>query len=293
MQADMQADMQAHDVERLQKMVINGTFVLERDASGHTLFDKMGSVNKASVQFLVWLMDYTDSADPVGDIGKRSEGSKGTACACACPFSASELYEAIGLRRLASHPDTLEKTISFVKRTGYLFRDPFAFLEQPWLASTIELMRALLDAGADPNFPGPMSATPLHRCLHPKCVQLLLDRGADPNAVSSWNYTPLRHHFLSPLVHDPEIPQHPALLPSLQGTTHGLLLVASTVSDCVNIPLTLAERKEQIDRVRAWQQQQHQPSLDTTLNMIMPFCPPELSNLILEFTVGKREYAHL
>jgi ankyrin repeat protein len=59
---------------------------------------------------------------------------------------------------------------------------------------SLDAMKALLDAGADMNLPGPTGddwdATPLQHAIlarQPGAVRLLLDRGADPNRVGGPN----------------------------------------------------------------------------------------------------------
>lgn len=55
-------------------------------------------------------------------------------------------------------------------------------------AQEIELMKALLDAGANPNFTSNLGSTSLHTAAYyglTKIVQLLLDKGADPTIIST------------------------------------------------------------------------------------------------------------
>ncbi|AIE84962.1 ankyrin repeat domain-containing protein [Fimbriimonas ginsengisoli] len=61
-----------------------------------------------------------------------------------------------------------------------------------------EVLRALLDAGADPSVPSqnPMGVLPLHSALssgHKEVARLLIDRGTDVNAASAEGWTPLHY----------------------------------------------------------------------------------------------------
>lgn len=58
----------------------------------------------------------------------------------------------------------------------------------------LDLVRSVLDGGADVNEPAENSWTPLHFAAeggHVFVVQFLLDRGADPGATTFEGYTPL------------------------------------------------------------------------------------------------------
>jgi ankyrin repeat protein len=57
---------------------------------------------------------------------------------------------------------------------------------------SLDAVRVLLDAGADPNQAGAFGLTPLHVAARdPRKVRLLLERGASVHAVSTAGYTPL------------------------------------------------------------------------------------------------------
>jgi hypothetical protein len=58
-------------------------------------------------------------------------------------------------------------------------------------AEALELMRALLDAGMDPDWRNTKQQTFLHCCLHPGITHLLLERGADPLALDVNGHSPL------------------------------------------------------------------------------------------------------
>jgi len=64
----------------------------------------------------------------------------------------------------------------------------------------IEMVRLLLDRGANPNARSSDRSTPLHRTSEPEIAQLLLDRGADASACDDCNSQPIHaaaspHHF--------------------------------------------------------------------------------------------------
>ena len=57
-----------------------------------------------------------------------------------------------------------------------------------------DLMKVLLEGGADPNRTDNVGRTPLHYVAQAGCtegVQLLLSKGVDPNIVNQWGIAPL------------------------------------------------------------------------------------------------------
>lgn len=57
-----------------------------------------------------------------------------------------------------------------------------------------DIVRVLLDAGADPNTKSHgIESTPLHSAMKPEVVKLLLEAGADPNAKDVYGFSALHH----------------------------------------------------------------------------------------------------
>ena len=60
----------------------------------------------------------------------------------------------------------------------------------------LEVVKSLVDQGADVNVKDKENATPLMRSVsrnYQAIVKLLIEQGADVNAINDWGYTPLKY----------------------------------------------------------------------------------------------------
>ncbi len=74
----------------------------------------------------------------------------------------------------------------------------------------MEAMKVLLEAGADPNFDGHTSSSPIHPAtVDLECLKVLLEAGADPNSFAEDYFTPLMF-----VTRDEALPQALLLLES-------------------------------------------------------------------------------
>jgi len=96
----------------------------------------------------------------------------------------------------AATEGALDRVARFLEKLGATtpdFADEFGFT--PLMAAVqyghVELARALLDRGADPNFRDVEGQTSVHHCDTPECLRLLAERGADLEAADDDGLTAL------------------------------------------------------------------------------------------------------